>query len=98
MNGVKGIASLSRRLYIVTIEFVIGEHSHIFNKAFYADNEEDLEQQIQGYLTDYYGVHGRQALRTSDPEDRTSDITVRRLIWEEVTRNEQLYPLVFFNS
>lgn len=33
------------RLYLATLEFVSGEYI-IFNKAFYAEDESDLEQKI----------------------------------------------------
>ena len=56
------IFSNDERLYLATFMFVCGEYEQIFEKAFYAEDEEDLENKIHEYLLNYYG------------EDNTSEI------------------------
>ena len=44
------------KLYLATFEFVSGEYEQYFEKAFYAKDEEYIENKIHEYLTNYYGT------------------------------------------
>ena len=45
-----------KKLYLATFAFISGEYEQYFEKAFYAKNEEDIENKIHEYLTNYYGT------------------------------------------
>jgi len=47
--------SNAEKLYLATFEFISGEYEQSFEKAFCAEDEENLENQIREYLINYYG-------------------------------------------
>jgi hypothetical protein len=44
--------------YLAEFEFISGEYGQMFFKVFRAKEPEDLEKQVDDYLSDYYGEEG----------------------------------------
>ena len=84
------IASNDERLYLATFEFVSGEYEHPFEKAFYAKNEEDLENKIHEYLIDYYGEGNTSEIDEDIYYYWNGEVAVKNQGWQEITDFEQL--------
>ena len=79
-----------QKLYLVTLEFFNNEQRTRFKKGFHAKSEENLKENIDKYLMDYYGFK-------NSPEDekkfsyyRDDDLAVNLIDWREIESYEQL--------
>lgn len=84
------ITSNGARLYLATFEFVSGEYGQIFEKAFYAEDEEDLENKIHEYLIDYYGEGNTSEIDEDIYYYWNGEVAVKNQGWQEITDFEQL--------
>ncbi|MFQ5963736.1 MAG: hypothetical protein ACE5KZ_05575 [Candidatus Scalinduaceae bacterium] len=88
---VESVATLDHeRLYLATFEFVSGEYVQMFEKAFYAKNEEDLENKIHEYLINYYGEGNTSEIDGDVYYYWNGEVAVKEHGWREITNFEQL--------
>jgi hypothetical protein len=74
----------------VTFEFVCGEYGQIFEKAFYAKDEERLEKEIHKYLNGYYGKDNSSEIDRNVYYYFNGEVAVKNHGWQEITDFEQL--------
>lgn len=90
MNDKNIMTSEGQKLYLVTFEFFSSEQRTLFKKGFHAKSEEDLKENIDKYLMEYY----RFKKSTEDDRrfsyNRDDDLAVNLINWEEITSYEQL--------
>ena len=84
------ITSNGARLYLATFEFVSGEYGQIFEKAFYAEDEEDLENKIHEHLINYYGEGNTSEVNGNVYYYWNGEVAVKEHGWHEITEFEQL--------
>jgi hypothetical protein len=83
-------ASNGRKLYLATFEFVCGEYGQIFEKAFYAKDEERLEKEIHKYLNGYYGKGNTSEIDRNVYYYFNGEVAVKQHGWVEITYLEQV--------
>lgn len=81
---------LYRRLYLITFEFISGEHTQTFYKTFYAEDENNLEKEIHNYLVDYYGAGNTSGIENDVYYYWHSEVAVKPIGWEEIINLEQI--------
>ncbi len=82
--------SNAEKLYLATFEFVCGEYEHMFEKAFYAEDEEDLENKIYKYLINYYGEGNTSEIDGDVYYYWNGEVAVRNQGWWEITSFDQI--------
>ncbi|MDR4499677.1 MAG: hypothetical protein MRK02_17425 [Candidatus Scalindua sp.] len=82
--------SNDERLYLATFEFVCGEYEQSFEKAFYARDEEDIENKIKEYLKNYYGEGNTSEVNENVYYYWNGEVAVKQNGWQEITDFEQL--------
>lgn len=82
--------SNGEKLYLATFEFVSGEYGQIFEKAFYAKDESNLESQIYEYLNNYYGSGNTSEIDGNVYCYWHGEVAVKNYGWQEVRSFEQL--------
>lgn len=86
----KNITSNGKRLYLATFEFVSGEYGQIFEKAFYAKNDKDIEKKIHRYLVNYYGRRGTSKIDINVYYYWNGEVGVKLDGREEITDFKQI--------
>ena len=81
---------IDRKLYLATFEFISGEYGQIFYKAFYVEEERDLEMKIHNYLVDYYGKGKNSNIEGNRYYYWNSEVAVKIHGWEEIIDLEQI--------
>ncbi|WKZ14398.1 MAG: hypothetical protein QY317_10830 [Candidatus Jettenia caeni] len=79
-----------KKLYLATFEFICGEYGQVFEKAFYAKDEETLEKKIHKYLFNYYGKGNMSEINRNVYYYWNGEVAVKNHGWEEITGIEQL--------
>ena len=82
--------SNDEKLYLATFEFVSGEYEQFFEKAFYAKNEEDIENKIHEYLTNYYGEGNTSEIDGDIYYYWNGEVAVKNQGWRKITSFDQL--------
>ncbi len=88
MREAKIIGESGEKIYLVTIEFVTPRKTSYFKKGFYASSIKELQEHIDSYLLEYYGlkrIPGSESLIYRD-----DDMYASILFWEEITGVEEL--------
>jgi hypothetical protein len=87
------------RIYLATFEFVCGEYEQMFEKAFYAEDEESLENKIHEYLINYYSEGNISEIDgnvyyywpcTRAVQGWNSEVAAKYHGWHEITSFDQL--------
>ncbi|MBS1259567.1 MAG: hypothetical protein MAG551_02640 [Candidatus Scalindua arabica] len=84
------ITSNDQKLYLATFEFVSGEYEQIFEKAFYAEDDEELENKIHEYLINYYGEGSTPEIDGDVYYYWNGEVTVKELGRQVITNFKQL--------
>lgn len=84
------IISNDEKLYLATFEFISGEYEQSFEKAFYAKNEDDLENIIHEFLVNYYGTSNISEIDRNIYYYWNCEVAVKQRGWVEITDFEQL--------
>ncbi|GAB62568.1 hypothetical protein KSU1_C0972 [Candidatus Jettenia caeni] len=79
-----------KKLYLATFEFICGEYGQVFEKAFYAKDEETLEKKIHKYLFNCYGKGNMSEINRNVYYYWNGEVAVKNHGWEEITGIEQL--------
>lgn len=88
MEEAKIIGKSREKVYLVTIEFVTMRKTFYFKKGFCASSIKELQEHIDNYLLEYYGLK-----RISGSENliyRDDDMYASVLFLEEITGVEEL--------
>lgn len=84
------LTSNEKRLYLATFAFVSGEYVQSFEKAFYAEDEEDLENKIHEYLINYYGEGNTSEIDGNVFYYWNGEVAVKQHGWHEIKDFELL--------
>lgn len=79
-----------KKLYLATFEFICGEYGQVFEKAFYARDEEALKKKMHEYLFDYYGKGNTFEIDRNVYHYLHGEVAVKNHGWEEITGVGQL--------
>lgn len=82
--------SNAEKLYLATFEFVSGEYEQMFEKAFYAKDEEDLENKIRECLINYYGEGNISEIDEDAYYYWNGEVAFKQHGWQEIKNFEQL--------
>jgi hypothetical protein len=84
------IISNGKKLYLATFELISGEYGQIFYQAFYARDENSLENRIHKYLKDYYGKRNNTSIEGNVYYYFNGEVAVKSHSWDRITSFEQL--------
>ncbi|MEW6409747.1 MAG: hypothetical protein AB1488_06500 [Nitrospirota bacterium] len=79
-----------KKLYLATFEFISGEYGQIFEKVFYAKDEENLKDKIHRYFIDYDGIRNTSEIDGNVYYYWHGEIAVKQDGWEKITSFKQL--------
>ena len=82
--------SNGEKLYLASFEFVSGEYEQFFEKAFYAKNEEDIENKIHEYLKNYYCTGNTSEIDEDIYYYWNDEVSVKNRGWKEITSFDQI--------
>lgn len=84
------MADSKERLYFVRFEFICGEHEQTFGKAFYAEDEYELEAKIDEYLKNYYGKNSASEVEEDIYYYWDGEVGVKYVGWREINNLQEL--------
>lgn len=84
------MANSKERLYFVRFEFICREYEQTFGKAFYAEDENDLQAKIDEYLENYYGKNNASEVEGDVYYYWGREVGVRYVGWHEINNLQEL--------
>lgn len=84
------LTSNGKTLYLATFEFICGEYEQIFEKVFYAKDEEHSKEEIHKYLIDYYGIGNTSEIDGNIYYYWHGEIAVKQGGWQEIEDYKQI--------
>ncbi len=83
-------ADIKEILYFVGFEFACGEYEQSFGKAFYAEDENDLEAKINEFLKKYYGENSAPEIVDDVYYYWNGEVGIRCVGWSEINNLHEL--------